>query len=240
MTSLIGWGSSIAMSRRKDPDQVYRDVLATFDDAAKVRVQAFVISYGLDTKDPLFLFGLASAHLVALVEQAPENWRALFNEFKQELDEWTTQNIRTLEAINQQSQSVDNLTTSFQELSSLTASSSEETQELQLALIQLISVLKKHETELSNVHKKNSSSNQALATRFNQTEAAISRGTEQRDRIWSVSCGLFGMLFVVALLGGWQIRHQNKRIGWLLEKATRQECLLEVVPRETRDCQQYF
>ena len=106
--------------------------------------------------------------------------------------------------------------------------------------MQLISVLKKHEKELSDVHSKNRDSNQALKKRFDETEIAISKGGRQRGRIWAASCGLIGMFLMVTLLGSWQIMNQNKQIKWLLEKATRQECLLGVVPPETRDCQQYF
>ena len=66
--------------------------------------------------DPFFLVFLAMGHLLSLVEAAPENWKALFDEFKGDLDAWTTQNLRTLEAINQQSLVSERLIKSFQEL----------------------------------------------------------------------------------------------------------------------------
>lgn len=229
----------MAIRRRKDPDEVYRDVMASFDVETRARVQGFIISLGLDTHDPLFLFALASGYLVALVEQAPENWRALFDDFKQELGEWTTQNLRTLEAINQQSQSVDHLTISFQELSNLTISSNAGTQELRTALNQLIAVLKRHNGELGQIRSQTESSNQTLATRFSKTEKVVSGLESQRTWIWVISGGLVWILCAGALLGYRQMAIQNERIGWLLEKANRQECLTGVKPADDPQCRQY-
>ena len=241
LTSLIERGSSTAMAirRRKDPDQVYREVMASFDVETRARVQAFIISLGLDTHDPFFLFALASGYLVALVEKAPENWRALFDNFKQELEEWTTQNLRTLEAINQQSQSVEHLAISFQELSNLTISSNEETQELQIVLNQLIAVLKRHNGELSQILSQTRDSNQALETRFSTTEKVIISLESRRTWIWGINYGL-----MVGLIGGliwlsWQQVQQSERVGWLLEKANRQECATGVKPADDPQCRQF-
>ena len=126
---------------RRDPEQIYRDVMAKFDPQARDRIQGVIIDYGVEKADPFFLVFLAMGHLLSLVEAAPENWKALFDEFKGDLDAWTTQNLRTLEAINQQSLVSERLIKSFQELSSLTAKSSEGTLRLKADLTRLTSEL---------------------------------------------------------------------------------------------------
>ena len=232
-------GSSM-VRRRKDPEQVYQEVMAMFDTETRARVQGFIISYGLDTHDPMFLFGLANAHLMALVLQAPENWRALFDDFKLELDEWTTQNLRTLEAINQQNQTVERLTLGFHELAKLTTSSNKETLALSKSLSRLASSLKTHNDDLIALSGQTKTSNDRLDSRLKKTETAVDYATNQKTWIWISSFIALGAVFTGAGLGFRQIQQQNEQIEWLLEKAERQECVLNVVPRDTPRCQQYF
>ena len=233
-------GSSM-VRRRKDPEQVYQEVMATFDTETRARVQGFIISYGLDTHDPMFLFGLANAHLMALVLQAPENWRALFDDFKLELDEWTTQNLRTLEAINQQNQTVERLTLGFHELAKLTTSSNKETLALSKSLSRLASSLKTHNNDLITISGQTKTSNDRLDSRLKKTETAVRSSRSQKTWIWVTSFfALCAVLGGVSGISYRQIQQQNEQIEWLLEKAERQECVLNVVPRDTPRCQQYF
>jgi hypothetical protein len=59
----------------------------------KARVLAIIIRYNIDVRNEFFLIFVAIGHLLAIVEESPENWRALFDDFKRDLDQWTQANL---------------------------------------------------------------------------------------------------------------------------------------------------
>ena len=61
----------MAISRRRDPEQIYRDVMAKFDPQTRDKIQGVIIDYGVEKADPLFLLFLAMGHLRALIRDCP-------------------------------------------------------------------------------------------------------------------------------------------------------------------------
>lgn len=236
--------------KRRDPEQIYRDVMAQFDAETRARVQDVIISYDLDTADPFFLVFLAMGHLLTLVETAPENWQALFDDFKGDLDAWTTQNLRTLEAINQQSKLSERLIRSFQELSNLTTSSSAETRTLQVELTRLNSELDALKRSWGQATDRTERSNQALENRLKNTEHKIKALENQLT--WTLVCSAATLALV--LVGGtlshrrlakkveWTqllLVDERRRSIWTLEKANRAECFYGIKPQSDPQCQQF-
>ena len=245
--SLSGRGYSVARNRR-DPEQIYRDVMAKFDPATRDRIQGVIIDYGVEKADPFFLVFLAMGHLLTLVQTAPENWQALFDDFKGDLDAWTTQNLRTLEAINAQSQISERLIRSFQELSSLTTSSSDETRKLHGELTRLNTELDALKGSLNQAADRIDSSNQALAKKFGGTEKKIA--LLERQLTWTLGCS--GATLVMLVVGGaisygrlareveftqLMLVDERKKTGWILEKANRAECWYGIKPQGDPQCQ---
>ena len=216
----------------------------------KARVLAIIIRYDIDVRNEFFLIFVAIGHLLAIVEEAPENWRALFDEFERKLDEWSDQNLRTLAAIQQQGKETERMSQSFLKLTESLKLSNSKTSELQKTLKELTrtySSLNTRVLSLEGASKTVSSEIGKLSQSFQKTERKLTDLGDRVDWIWSINGGL-----VVAILGfsaifGWNIlqqratiAEQNERLGWLLQKATREECINGLVPADTPDCQQYF
>lgn len=236
-------------TKRRDPEQIYRDVMAKFDAETRDRIQGVIIDYGVEKADPFFLIFLAMGHLLALVKIAPENWRALFDEFKGDLDAWTTQNLRTLEAINRQSEISDRLIRSFQELSNLTVSSNEETQRLHRELTRLNGELARFKGSLAEAVNQSASNSKTLLSRFQKTEQRVQALEEQLS--WTLSCSIVTLALIVigGALSHWRLAREvnfaqrllvqeRQRSGWLLEKANREECWFGIKPQSDPQCQQ--
>ena len=234
--------------KRRDPEQIYRDVMAKFDAQTRDRIQGVIIDYGVEKADPFFLIFLAMGHLLTLVETAPENWQALFDEFKGDLDAWTTQNLRTLEAINRQSQISERLIRSFQALSNLTTASSDGTQRLHSELTRLNSELATLKSSLTQTADRTETNSLALVKRFKSTEDRVR--TLERQLTWTSACSVVTLAAVVVggSLGYRQLAkevefaqmllvQERKRSIWTLEKANRAECFYGIKPPSDPQCQ---
>ena len=212
----------------------------------KARVQDILLRYDIDVENEFFLIFTAIGHLLAIVEESPENWRALFDEFERELEEWATQNLRTLEAINRQSDNTQRMSLCFQELAKSTINLSKETKASLTRLEKLNSLLSGLTAKLDQTE----SLSQSLLSRFNQTDHRIER-LERRVTLTS-GCSLV-LLALLLLGGGWAYRQialeqeftqvlqvgERKKTRWLLEKATRAECLNGIKPPSDPQCQQF-
>lgn len=237
-------------TRRRDPEQIYRDVMAKFDAQTRDRIQGVIIDYGIEKADPFFLIFLAMGHLLTLVQTAPENWQVLFDEFKGDLDAWTTQNLRTLEAINQQSQISERLIRSFQELSNLTTSSNGETQKLHRELTRLNTELAAFKGSLIQTVNQNTANSQTLLNRVQTNEEKVALLESQMT--WTLACSALTLAAVV--IGGSLsygrlakevevaqvlLMQERKRSIWTLEKANRAECFYGIKPQSDPQCQQF-
>lgn len=235
-------------TRRRDPEQIYRDVMAKFDAQTRDRIQGVIIDYGIEKADPFFLIFLAMGHLLTLVQTAPENWQALFDEFKGDLDAWTTQNLRTLEAINQQSQISERLIRSFQELSTLTTSSNDETLKLHRELTRLNGELEAFKGSLIQAVNQNTANSQTLLNRFQSNEKKVAQ--LERQMTWTLSCSAatLAIVFVGGAFSHWRLAkevnfaqvllvQERKRSIWTLEKANRAECWYGIKPQSDPQCQ---
>ena len=196
-----------------------------------------------------FLIFVAIGHLLAIVESAPENWRALFDEFERKLDEWSEQNLRTLAAIQKQGQETERMSQSFLKLTDSLKLSNTKTSELQTTLIALSRTLSRLTTNLGEVRAESRSSLSqisALDQRFDQTDQGLVSVAEQMSWIWSINLALLITGVGGVVIFSWSlmqqraaIYEQNRRLGWLLQKANRQECLTGVKPADDPQCLQY-
>ena len=220
----------------KNRAELVERALAGQSAEVKARVLAIIIRYDIDVRNEFFLIFVAIGHLLAIVEEAPENWRALFDEFERKLDEWSDQNLKTLAAIHQQGEAAERMSQSFLRLTDSLKGSATKTKELQSDLKALNRTLQTLSGSLGSIN----SNSQALVSKFSRTEQLIEESQKQRTRASLISGSLLALLFGGFMALGWQQYRQGERIGWLLEKAARNECLTGVVPPETDGCQQYF
>lgn len=218
-------------SRMKLLDQA----LAGQSAEVKARVQNILLRYNIDVDNEFFLIFTAIGHLLAIVEESPENWRKLFDNFERELDEWSQQNLRTLAAIHEQGEAADRMSQSFLKLTDSLLASSTKTAGLQRDLISLSKTLQL----LKERSDSSSSEALALSKRFRMTELAIENSQGRRE--W-ISISHYLMTAGLLILGAglfWQQVKQGQKIGWMLEKANRQECFLGVKAADNPQCWQY-
>ena len=212
----------------------------------KARVQNILLRYNVDVENEFFLIFTAIGHLLTIVEESPEHWRSLFDDFERELDGWATQNLRTLAAINQQSANTERMSQSFQALVQSTTSLKQETAASLMCLTKLNSTLNGLTSRLSQTESYSSS----LLDRFRKTDQRIEHLEKLVTLTSACSLGLLLALFVGGGLGYQQIAKQNEfikwvtandsqRSEWLLEKANRQECVTGIKPASDPQCRQY-
>ena len=216
----------------------------------KARVLAIIIRYNIDVRNEFFLIFVAIGHLLAIVEESPENWRSLFDDFKGELDEWTDANLRTLAAIHQQGAAQERMSQSFLKLTDSIVTSNRRADGLQGDLTRLSRTLSGLTNSLSQVAQDSRLNRDAIASlnqRFEVTEDIQKSVNGLGDWIWVASVGL--MVSLVGLSAGvtwgfWQqqrvLAEQSKRLEWIQQKAEREECLNGAVSADERYCQQYF
>ena len=211
----------------------------------RARVQNILLRYNVDVENEFFLIFTAIGHLLAIVEESPENWRSLFDEFEGELDGWATQNLRTLEAINRQSANTERMGLSLQGLSKSTTALKNETRESLLSLNKLRNSL---DTALGKLNRTEENS-RALVGRFSKTDARIQ---QLENFVVLSSSGSFVLLLVLALGGVWGYRQvaqrqelaeqilwvERERSGWMLEKANRAECVYGLKPADDPLCRE--
>ena len=249
------WGS-LRMTR-KQPDNSFlgngRERITMLDRALegstaehKARVRGLLMSYGVEHDNEFYMLFVAFGHLTVLVQEAPENWRALFDEFEEKLDQWAQQNLRTLEAINQQSDNAERMSRAFHALVQSTTSLKQETEASLLSLDKLNTSLSSltGKLDLTESHSK------SLLQRFKKTDQRIER--LENLVTWISGCSL-AVLLVLFFGGGLAYRHiakqnhfikvvlahEDQRSGWLLEKANRQECVNGIKPPSDPQCRQY-
>ena len=233
----------------KSREELIHEALAGKSDEVKARVLAIVVRYKIDVRNEFFLIFVAIGHLLAIVETAPENWRKLFDAFEEKLDEWSERNLRVLAAIQQQSKETEHMSQSFLKLTDLLKQSNIKTGELQSTLISLSETFSRLNSRLDSLKGDSKlvlSTTEELSRRFNQTENQLEAVASRVDRTWSVNLGLATVVFGLCSMFGWTlwqqqgvIAEQNERLGWLLDKANRAECVNGIKPADDPQCVQY-
>ena len=216
----------------------------------KARVLAIIIRYNIDVRNEFFLIFVAIGHLLAIVEESPENWRALFDDFKGELDEWTNANLRTLEAIHQQGAAQERMSQSFLKLTDSILNSNGRTESLQNDLIKLSKTLNGLTSSLSQITQDSRSNRDAISTVRSDISKLVTGLLNVKKSAAAASSTSFwlaigsAVLTVVLGVGFWSqqrmLAEHSERLQWIQKKAEREECLNGIVSADEGYCQQYF
>jgi hypothetical protein len=261
------WGSLMASRNRANgnggPLGGGRDRMTMLDRALegasaeeRARVRGVLLRYGIDEDNEFFMIFVAIGHLLVLVEEAPENWRSLFDDVHLELKQWSQENFKSLESIQQHAQtSADLITVLRRLLNSMQHSdnrSSETLSTLQSLKSKLTDIDTHSDLTLANSQKTLSqlSSLESLTQSSSSQLKTLVEHENQRDWISSASLVLVGLTLGSLMVSHWTmarrfdtqellIWRQSERISWLLEKANRQECLTGIKPMNHPQCRQY-
>ncbi len=227
------------MTSSPDPQQSLLDrVLQDLAPEQRARVLDLVMQMELDPQDPLFLIVVAIGQLKILIDDTPNAWSFLFNSFLQELGEWKTHNLKTLENLSLEAEAV-------QALSQHALTLSEHVNELQSVLKQLIEALESSETatqswesSFADLKRDLRLSLSTLSPAKSAPPTVISPPTSR----WSRSVSLLTLLILtVTGLGLVPVYHrqlqQNQQLEWLIDKGNRRDCRDGILPASDPLCQ---
>ena len=219
---------------------------------AKARVRGVLLRYGIEEDNEFFMIFVAIGHLLVLVEEAPENWQSFFDDIYRELNQWSSQNRRSLESLKQHTQTSAELIQTLRLLiSSMTISADKSNK--------MLTMLSSFESRLSNIDKFSGSASensQLTADRLKQTNrhlGTLANLTSQLTWRLNVSLGFSVLLAVGWGVSLWQLNwhmqlieqlaiqeyQQREKIGWLLEKANRADCHDGIKPPDDPLCKSF-
>lgn len=204
----------------------------------KARVRGVLLRFGIDTDHEFYVIFVAIGQLLVLVEEAPENWRALFEDVHQELKQWSRENFKSLESIKQHAMTSAELIAVLRRLLDSMQRSQSWSQETVQGLSSLRLKLSSIDSGLSDLASSSRDSHQKLGQieailgvskvqldklirQSNQTESdlgvlarhlSLLSENERRSRIreWILSCSLavLGLVAVGQFFGNQAMRQQ--------------------------------
>ncbi|MEL7143379.1 MAG: DUF6753 family protein [Cyanobacteria bacterium J06576_12] len=223
----------------------------------KARVRGVLLRFGIETDHEFYIIFVAIGQLLILVEEAPENWRALFDDVHQELKLWSQENFKSLESIKRHAQTSADLIAVLRRLLDSMKTSESRSSETRTTLSNLSRKLSSIEGSLASMQSSSSSNQRKLSQIGSQLET-LSIEANRRELISNFSLGVAGLTVVMLLVHGWTmgwrlnqqakmierqtmlLNRQGDRIDWLLEKANKEECLNGVKPSSDPQCRQFF
>lgn len=88
-------------------------VLAGKDPETKARTLDLIYRLRLEPTDELFLFCVAIGYLETIIVDAPEQWEAVFANFRTNLDQWKINHLKTLETSSHLADQIEQMTRSL-------------------------------------------------------------------------------------------------------------------------------
>ncbi len=215
----------------------------------KARVRGVLLRYNIDENNEFFMIFVAIGHLLILVEEAPENWAALFDDIYKELNQWSAQNLKSLESLKLHTQTSAELIQSLRQLLTSIKSSDSRLSKTSSTLSSLELKLMRIESSSASMVNYSSQTWEKVSSLASLLETSESQG-DRRDLISTCSTAFtllaVGLIIVSGLSTARRldaqeqlIQRQDKEIGWLLEKANRAECANGIKPRSDPQCQQF-
>jgi hypothetical protein len=224
--------------------------LADQPPATKARVLDLVLKLGVSPEDEFWLIFIALGQLQVLIEDSPNDWQTLFEDFQQELSQWTTTNIQTLELLASKTQAMSQLAARSTELTSilsaLVSTCSTLMQHLQTSDATLNSSLSKWQSssrEWNGMQDSIQRDLQTMRLQLSAVEHRLNTGTSQTftARPWLVAVLLVLVSSTTAF--GWltwrnhqTLQRSAQQIDWLLHKNNRRDCADGFLPDSNPLC----
>ena len=131
----------------------------------QANVLRFALDSGMQPEDPAFRLVQYIGYLAQLTETAPDEWKQLFEELQEELEDWTELTAEQLKAAADQSETINNLATSCNKLgtalNALDLTSQQQLEQLK-NLTEISPILRNVAQEIPTLKKQLTSLNQLL------------------------------------------------------------------------------
>ena len=207
------------------------------------RVRDYARAFDLDDDDELFAFAAAMGVLKVLVQDAPDEWRALFDELRRDLENWAVRNRQSLSDLKDYAQSAKALGETMEAVIFATNQASDSRKVLKKEMLDGVQGNADLIRQLVR----------ELGVRIRAAEEKL-EVTQQRSS-WAVIAAAVGVgaSLVLLLANGLrsaQLSQQNRRLqlqvesqqtelGYLLRKANRAECFYGIKPTSDPQCRQF-
>ena len=253
-------GTAAGLSSRNQAKAAWLDqALADQPPTTRAKVLDFALKFGVEADDSDFWMLIAAVgFLHTIVESAPQEWRGLFDNFTNTLEQWTTTNQQLLQAYTIKAETDATQAELIRELALTLRALATLIHEQKQALARLGStsttqnplsgVIPQTATlQLNAVQRQLEHLNETMVvalqrvSNLNRSPNETPPAHQSRNALLSVSASVFGLLLVgigavsCVLLQGQQ--RQAEQIQWLLYKANRAECLAGVQPPDSEVCQ---
>jgi small-conductance mechanosensitive channel len=217
----------------------------------RANVLEYMMKYGIDPENEFFIIFVALGELETLIENSPQQWRELFEQFKEVLEKWAQTNIETLKQLAHKAEVTELLAANSEKLSNSLVKLLEvcerlmnQLQESNGLLVNSLSRLQTSETELKTSVEQTRSDLSRLHSQIEVLNSLpvlqSSNSTEQKRRAWTwkdrvlvggiaIAVAIFCCLYV-------EQRQVSQRVQWLLEKANRQDCLTGIKKSNSPEC----
>ena len=212
-------------------------VLTNQPDAVRARVLDVLVHYGIAPDHEFFMIFVTIGHLLALVEERPEQWQSISDAFGAELKQWQTTNLQTLDRLTRQAELIVELSTNTSKLSTTLTELTQVCTQLMMSLQQSNQTLTSSTTQLqksvfasTQLLQQMRREQSGLYQRLDRLENMVHRTQRSlQTRPQNLSLKVAGALISGVILAGiglvyWQQRVETERVQWLLEKANRWEC----------------
>jgi len=131
----------------------------------QAKVLRFALDSGMQPEDPAFRLVQYIGYLAQLTETAPDEWKQLFEELQEELDDWTELTTEQLKTAADQSETINNLAASCNKLgtalNALDLTSQQQLEQLK-NLTEISPILRSVAQEIPTLKKQLTSLNQLL------------------------------------------------------------------------------
>ena len=145
----------------------------------KARVRNVLLSFDIEPDHEFYIIFVAIGQLLVLVKEAPENWRALFDDVHKELKLWSKENFKSLESIKLHAETSAELIVVLRQLLDLMRSSQTSSHETSTTLHSLKLALSSIESKLEWLQTWHKVSRSKLTS----IESQLSHSQTQRSQI---------------------------------------------------------
>ena len=236
--------------RKQDYKQLLRDDpsgMSMLDQALegataeeKARVRGVLLRFGIDTDHEFYVIFVAIGQLLVLVEEAPENWRSLFDDVHQELKQWSRENFKSLESIKQHAmtsaeliavlrrlldsmqrsqswsqetaQGLSNLRLKLSSIDSGLSDLASSSRDSHQKLGQIEAILGVSKVQLDKLMKQSNQSEDSLSLIVSQLSQFSENDSRRRIREWILSCSL-AVLGLVAISQSFNNRAMRQQLA---------------------------
>lgn len=234
-------------------------VLEGKDPETKTRVLQLIYRLRLEPTDDLLLFCIAIGYLETIITDAPEQWEAVFVNFRTNLEQWKTHHLNTLESsvqaaeqmgqltrsLTRQTEYMNDLASSLRAMLPPSGSMTDASTNWAQASKEFSRMLDDNAAEQSRLLKRELNTLDEAIAALAQPLKALHRSSLARPDPLNpptdpttnrAVSGLLALLLVATSGSLWLLWKQHQITGWLLYKANRSECRLGLVSRQSAQC----